>query len=172
MKNLTYSCSGVYNPDTKELNFEIIIPKESSDNSYIFYPFYNLSKNLRKVSSDKNDSERHKNVILVFFKKTNDSGDLMQEETNVFMSKINMEYKSVFEHPDLKEFDMDLDENPLLIIIHNNLFEIEIVNSIFDNLQVYYDNYYIDKNTQMPLYNFPNAKGGPKLTGSGNIRKD
>lgn len=171
MNDLTYACSGIYNSETKCLDFEIQIPKPETENPYIFYPFYNISKKIEKIPTDREKSEKHKNVILIFLKKKFDDGQLLlKDDNNLYSDKIDMNYKSVFEHIKIKEFDMSLDEKPMLIIIHNNLFEFEIVASIFDNLQIYYDNLYINKKTEMPLYNFPNAKGGPKLIGAGDIR--
>lgn len=170
MKDSTYACSGIYNSETKCLNFEIQIPNPEPENPYVFYPFFNISKKIDKIPTDRERSEKHKNVILIFLKKKFDDGQLLKDDSNIYSDKIDLNYKSVFQHTNLKEFDMSLDEKPMLIIIHNNLFEFEIVTSIFDNLQVYYDALFIDKKTHIPLYDFPNAKGGPRGVSVGTFR--
>lgn len=125
MKELNYIGIGHFYPTTKKMIADLNIPKEDSNNQYIFLNKFDISKNV---------NGSHINAIFCHMVLEYDDGILLSN--NDFDHILTIKIDKLKEYPLGKKSPFDFETNySLLIIHHDNTFKIEDVETVYNNLE-------------------------------------
>ena len=125
--NEPYRASGHFNANG-DVQLNINIETEISNNPYIPYPIYNLSRITDPVT------EEQINAILIFIKRKRDDGIDFGEISAKY--NLNFNISELSEHRSFNSAEFDTSkEDALVILYHDNIFDYEYVNYFFELLE-------------------------------------